>query len=328
MAKVRVAVVSASGTGRKRIIPALRESRICAVTAIHGRNKGLLAEIGNEFGIDTIFTDLEEMIAKRSFDFAVVCSPPFLHRRQVELLVGAGVPVLVEKPLAATLAEGEAIARAARAAGVVIRVAHHLRHHPMFGEIEKELRAETLGELVRARFEWSFRLDKTRQSAVWKLDPTLNGMTPLSDAGIHCVDIAVALFGTGRVVWVEAREQDSGGTFQDVELLTRHGNVSVHTVASWLYGPYSNELLISGRSGEMFCRGFFSERSSNRLRVVANGQEQIVISDSVNPYRAEVEEFAQVVTEPEYQDRGTTIEEAISALEIVAEAGHMLSWGR
>ena len=48
------------------------------------------------------------MIADAEFDIAVVCSPPFLHREQLEMLLRAGLPTLCEKPLA--LSQKDALA--------------------------------------------------------------------------------------------------------------------------------------------------------------------------------------------------------------------------
>ena len=100
MEMVRVGIVSATGTGRKRTLPAMLASETCKVTAVHGRDEAKVRKLGKDFSLKHVYTDLGSMIADGEFDIAVVCSPPFLHLSQLEMLLEAGVPTLCEKPLA------------------------------------------------------------------------------------------------------------------------------------------------------------------------------------------------------------------------------------
>jgi predicted dehydrogenase len=316
--------VSASGTGAKRTIPALQSSTLCSVVAIHGRDAARLARIAGEYHVARTFTDLKAMISDGNFDFAIVCSPPFLHAAQVGLLAHSGVPVLLEKPLASSMADAEEIARVVAETGIPFRVAHQLRHQPIFHEIKRTLKAGDLGEVCRASFEWSFRLNKSAPSASWKLDPNRSGLTPLSDAGIHCLDIAVALLGPGRVIFAHGNWSPESSIFEDVEIVSQHGSVMLHVVASWLYGPYSNPLVIAGKTGSIEAREFFTERSAPSVMVMLQEQKQIIAGRQSNPYRDEVEDFARLLADPEWIDPGTSIGEAIQSLQIVADAERIL----
>lgn len=324
MNSARVAIVSATGTGRKRTIPALAESTVCSVVAIHGRDEARLAQVAREYDIGQVFTDLETMIANSAFDFAMVCSPPFLHRDQMEMLLDAGIPVLVEKPLASTLADAENIARCAANADIPVRVAHHLRHQSIFREIRGAIDSGDLGDVCHANFEWSFRLNRSAPSAAWKLNSQRNGWTPLSDAGIHCVDAAVALFGPGRVLAVEGNLSAGDSIYDDVEIIARHGKVLVHITSSWLYGPYANQLQISGTDGSIVANQFFTERSSESALVTSHGLSRTIRGRDSNPYREEVEDFARLLADPGYLSVATSLEEAIAAMKIIADAEQML----
>ena len=205
MSKVRVGIVSATGTGRKRTIPALSDFSLCTVTAIHGRDETKLHQIAQQFNIADSYTNLEELISERSFDVAVVCSPPFLHYEEVSRLLTAGVPCLVEKPVTLSVTEGTKLKNLSEANSAPLRVAHHLRHQSTFMEIKQAIAQQAVGDLVSASFEWSFTLNRKAPSSAWKLNSAMNGKTSLYDAGIHCVDIAVGLLGPGAVVGINAR---------------------------------------------------------------------------------------------------------------------------
>lgn len=322
--KFRVAIVSASGTGRKRTIPALEDSKLCSVVAIHGRDESRLRDIADTFAIPEVFTDLNAMVAKREFDFAVVCSPPFLHREQVAALLDAGIPTLIEKPLASSLADAKAIESYATAADVVVRVAHHLRHQHIFRQITRAVQQGEIGRVQRAGFEWSFRLNRASSNAQWKLNSAMGAWTPLSDAGVHCVDIAVKLFGSGHVRFAMGQRADRQSVFEDVELITSHTGVITHIVSSWLYGPSANQLYIAGTDGYIVAPAFFTEQSAKEFTIVSGGHMRTVARAEENPYREEVEDFARIVAEPDFDSGATTIAEAIQAMQIVDETESVL----
>ncbi len=324
MSLPRVGIVSATGTGRKRTIPALMASTVCKVTAVHGRNKEKIADLARQFNIPHTYTDLSEMIADAKFDVAVVCSPPFLHLEQVTALVNAGVPTLSEKPLALDEKNAKQLKAAAQARSVLVLVAHHLRHQNTYAEIKAAVTAGEIGEVKSAFFEWSFAMNRSTSSAEWKLDPERNGPTTLSDAGIHCIDIAVGLFGAGVVQGVSSATREAGGTFESCDALVLHNGVQVVIRASRLYGPHSNQLLISGTKGEISAPLFFTERSAEQVKITVGDRDRLIERALTNPYQLEVEDFVQAATEPGFISCGTTLDESIDASRILDEVASIL----
>jgi predicted dehydrogenase len=77
MNDVRVAIIAATGTNRKRVIPAVRKQNLCAIAAIHGRDPGKLAALAAQNGIPRYFVDAERMLDETKPDFVFVGSPPF-----------------------------------------------------------------------------------------------------------------------------------------------------------------------------------------------------------------------------------------------------------
>ena len=69
------------------------------------------------FGQELLFTDLEDMLAKVRPQAVLGYTSTYDHRKVVELCARYAIPVMMEKPLATTYDDGQAIARAARAAG-------------------------------------------------------------------------------------------------------------------------------------------------------------------------------------------------------------------
>jgi len=94
--------------------------------------------------------DLDAIIDDRTITAAIVLTPPAAHRPVVERLAAAGKHVLLEKPLAATPGDAEAVVAACRRAGVVLAVVFQHRYRPAAQALAAQLRAGALGVLASA----------------------------------------------------------------------------------------------------------------------------------------------------------------------------------
>ena len=272
MTMIRVGVVSASGTGRKRTLPAMLASDTCKVTAVHSRDEAKARQLGKDFGLKHVYSDLGMMIADAQFDVAVVCSPPFVHLEQLQMLLPAGIPTLCEKPLALSEDDALKVKALAEQTSTPVMVAHQLRHQSTYAEIKRALAEGEIGEVENASFEWNFLLDRTAPNAAWKLDPALNGPTCLSDAGVHCLDLGIGLFGPGTV-WGANYSRRRGeervkGVIEDCDLLVVHSGIRVRYEVSRLQAARMNHLVISGTRGQITALDFFTEQSAASVQIV------------------------------------------------------------
>jgi 1,5-anhydro-D-fructose reductase (1,5-anhydro-D-mannitol-forming) len=304
-------------------MPAVRDSEICMVTAVHGRDPAKVRQLARDFGVAHHYTDLARMIADGGFDIAIVCSPPFMHREQVEALAIAGIPTLCEKPLALSEKDALSIREMARRTGTLVMVAHQLRHQNTYAAIRTAIAGGEIGEPRSAFMEWSFAMDAEAPNARWKLDPALNGASSLADAGVHCLDLAIGLFGPGIIVGASSPGRGPGRVFEACDVLSLHGNVQVVTRVSRLYGPFSNQLLISGTRGEVHAPLFFTETSAPLVRIVAGKGRRTIRLTPGDRYRQEVEDFATMVQDPGFRSPGTSLDEAVVACRMM-DAAHAM----
>jgi UDP-N-acetylglucosamine 3-dehydrogenase len=94
-----------------------------------------------------LFSDLDALLRAGAPDFAVVAVPTEEHVATVSTLAAEGVHVLVEKPLAATAAEGRALIDACEAAGVHAAVGHVERFNPALLKLREKTQAGDLGQV-------------------------------------------------------------------------------------------------------------------------------------------------------------------------------------
>ena len=133
----------------------------------------------------------EELHLRDDVDAVVLALPPQYHAEFAERLVKAGKDVLVEKPIALTVADAERIVAAARANHRVFMVGHVLRFHPAFETLKALI---DKGELGEVRYIHSHRLGlgkfHTENDALWDLAPhdlsmilAITGTAPLEVRG-------------------------------------------------------------------------------------------------------------------------------------------------
>ena len=105
------------------------------------------------------YVDLDEALRAAAPDIAVVVVPPDAHREVAERCLAAGVPVLVEKPLAGTRADCEALIEAARRADRQLAVSQNYRYRPVIETARRVLASGELGDIGQAQIDFRIHHD-------------------------------------------------------------------------------------------------------------------------------------------------------------------------
>jgi len=116
---VRVGIVGSGFMGRTWAEVAANHAKGTSLIAVTGGTRA--TALAADFGIP-LEPDLDGLLARDDVDAVVLASPPAGHLAQTLAAAAAGKHLLVEKPMAVTLAECDAMNAAARAAGVVLVV--------------------------------------------------------------------------------------------------------------------------------------------------------------------------------------------------------------
>ncbi|MEW2527877.1 Gfo/Idh/MocA family oxidoreductase [Streptomyces sp. NPDC047071] len=147
--------------------------------------------------LDVPYADTYEEAFARRPDAVVVCSENARHRPLVELAAARGVDVLCEKPLAATVADGEAMVAACRAAGVRLAVAHPVRFSPAYAAVKRAVAAGDTGRVLAVSGANNGHMPTRARR--WFADPSLAGGGALMDHTVHIADLLDDLFGARAV---------------------------------------------------------------------------------------------------------------------------------
>ena len=159
-----------------------------------------LAQASAESASLFAFDDTTAMLASGEVDLLYVATPNNAHLGPVLAACEAGVPVLCEKPLAATLADAEAIGRAVGASGVLYGTAFDQRHHPAHRAMRDLVADGAIGRPIAVRIVYACWVDPLWSAdgvsgPNWRVDPEAAGGGAVIDLALHGLDLAAMLVG-------------------------------------------------------------------------------------------------------------------------------------
>ena len=144
--------------------------------------------------------DLSEL-RSAGLDAVYVATPNHLHRAAVESCCAAGIPVLCEKPLAATVDDAERIVSAAERTGVPLAIAYDQRHHPAHRAVAATIARGDIGAVTAIRIVYGCWLgpdwvpDPARPQPNWRIEAAKAGGGAVIDLAPHGLDLVDALLG-------------------------------------------------------------------------------------------------------------------------------------
>lgn len=163
------------------------------MTAVCDLQEAAATAIAEPIGAQ-VFTDYRDLLASGTTDAVIVNTPNSLHCQMSVAAADAGQHVLVEKPMAVTLEDCDAMSVAAQRAGVVLRVGHIQHFMP-----DKIAAAAAIagGAIGQVRLVHDLRTTDYRPGSrsPWFLDPALAGGGAVMNIGAHCLDRTVWLSG-------------------------------------------------------------------------------------------------------------------------------------
>ncbi|MFF1254110.1 Gfo/Idh/MocA family protein [Pseudarthrobacter sp. NPDC058329] len=175
-----------------------------------GRDAAAVSEAAAKYGWSETATDWRTVLDRDDIHIVDICAPGWLHAEIAIAALEAGKHVLLEKPLANTLAEAEAItaaAQAARAKGVQSMVGFNYRRVPALALAKELITDDRVGTVrqVRASYLQDWLADESAPMT-WRLTKDTAGSGALGDIASHAIDQVLFLLGD-RVTDVSGRLQ-------------------------------------------------------------------------------------------------------------------------
>jgi predicted dehydrogenase len=169
MSKTRIAIAGAGYIGRAHL-EVIQASASVTLACVVDPSPAA-AEVAARAGVP-LYPSLQDMLARDRPDGVVLATPNQLHVPQALLCVDAGLPVLLEKPLAINVAEGTTLVEAVEKKGAKVLVGHHRAHSPIMAEACEVIASGRLGRLVAVMGSATFfKPDEYYAGAPWRREP-------------------------------------------------------------------------------------------------------------------------------------------------------------
>lgn len=221
---LRLAVVGCGAVASGHYLPALAALSGARVELLVDRDRRRADTLAGRWGVPATAADAAEVVGRA--DAAILALPNHLHAPVALELLARGVHVLVEKPMALTLAECDAMLAAAEKSGAVLGVGLQFRYFDSTRLVGEVLASGLLGPLrgfdlaLGVISRWQFATD-------FVLRKETAGGGVLADYGVHVLDLLLAWLGPFRAV--RCRHDARGGVESDCELeLTFESGVAGH----------------------------------------------------------------------------------------------------
>ncbi len=156
------------------------------------------------------FTNHEDLLSVDGLDAVSVCTPNSLHASVAMDALAAGMHVICEKPMAATLAQAEQLATAADASDKVFMMGMNNRYRGDTQLLKKYIDAGELGDLYYGKCGWVRRKGVPGMGG-WFTTKAVSGGGPLIDLGVHALDLTWWLMDKPKPVSVSASVFDKLG---------------------------------------------------------------------------------------------------------------------
>lgn len=191
MSKVRFAVVGAGWISQEAFLPAVRQTGNAEVTAIVSGNAAKARRLADFYGIDDVYNyaEFDAMAASGKVDAIYVATPNSSHCEYTVRAAQHRLHALVEKPLATSIADAEAMIAAAKAAGICLMTAYRLHNDPATLRVAELIDSGSIGDARYFSSVFSFQSapDNHRLKAShWG--------GPLQDVGVYCLNAARHIF--------------------------------------------------------------------------------------------------------------------------------------
>jgi predicted dehydrogenase len=227
---LRVALVGYGLAGSAFHAPFIATTPGLRLAAIVTRDEERRARALRDHPDVSLLDSADEIWARAGeFDLVVVAAPNKAHVPVGLAAIAAGLPVMVDKPLAPSAAEGRRLVEAARERGLMLTVFQNRRWDGDFLTVRRLLAEEDLGRVLR--FESRFERWRPQVSGGWRDRPgpeEAGGL--LFDLGAHLVDQVVQLFGPVQSVYAELEIRRPGAEVDDDDFvaLEHAGGVRSH----------------------------------------------------------------------------------------------------
>lgn len=192
---IRWGILGAGDIVRKRVARAISDQPSCQLVAAWRRDQARLADFCRDFDVPRACTTEAELLDDPDIDAVYIATPVSLHLPEALAAARTGKHVLVEKPMARSVAECDQMIAACSAQGVKLGVAYYRRFYPVVNRMKELLASGAIGQAlsVSAVTTTPFAI-APGEEGYWRVHASEGGGA-LMDIGSHRLNLFLDLLG-------------------------------------------------------------------------------------------------------------------------------------
>ncbi|MDX1359693.1 MAG: Gfo/Idh/MocA family oxidoreductase [Clostridia bacterium] len=282
MKKVKWGIIGAGGIADRRTMPGMELAENAEIYAVMEVNMEMASALKEKYNAAKAYDNEAELLADPVVEAVYIASPVVYHKKQAMMAADAGKHILLEKPIALTVEEGQEVIDYCRKKGVLLATGFMMRYHAYHQAMKKLVDEGKLGQIVSCRAQLTCWYPDIPGN--WRQSKATSGGGALMDMGVHCLDLiqyitgykAKRAAGMTSTLTFDYEVEDSGAMLVELE------NGAICQIESHFNIPDAaarGRFEIYGTKGSMLAEGTISQ--------VEGGKLDVMISDDSLEYDAQ-----------------------------------------
>lgn len=260
MDSLRIAIVGAGAIAQRNANEAARSGN-ATVIGVYDTNPKVARDMANALGA-SFFTSYEDLLEDKDVEAVLISTPHFLHKDQAVMAAQAGKHILIEKPMANSLDEAEAIIAACEKHKVMFTVNYSFRYLPKIQMARKLVEDGALGDITGAQLishqfkdpgYWTGARSNSPDD--WRASREKSGGGLLMMTTCHTIDYMYYITGLkASRIYSEYGTLNSSAEVEDIITISfrlDNGAVGCHSASSIMRGTMQSEDRIWGTKGTL-----------------------------------------------------------------------------
>lgn len=282
--KLKVCVAGLNHDHIYNILNAYKNGKV-DIIGIAEPDRNLWKKYGKQFNLpDAVFyTDLKTMLKGKKPDAVLGYNAVGNHVDIVEVCARLGIPVMVEKPLAATLDQAKRIEALAGQYHIKVLTNYETTWYPSYNDVYKSVNNDSIGSIKKMVFHDGHQGPKeigcSKEFLAWLTDPVLNGAGALNDFGCYGADLATWFMHGQQPIAVTAiarhyKPEVYPKVEDDATILVEYPGATAQIEASWNW-PFSiKDLEVFGEYG--YYHAFNGTEIAGRMRENKKSEKTVI----------------------------------------------------
>lgn len=282
MQKVKWGIIGAGGIADRRTMPGMELAKNAEIYAVMEIDMDAAKALKKKYKAKEAYSNEADLLADPNVEAVYIASPVVHHKRQAMAAADMGKHILLEKPIALTVEEGQEVIDYCKEKGVMLATGFMMRFHAYHQAMKKLVDEGKLGQIVSCRAQLTCWYPDIPGN--WRQAKATSGGGALMDMGVHCLDLiqyitgykAKRAAGMASTLTFDYEVEDSGAMLVELE------NGALCQIESHFNIPDAaarGRLEVYGTKGSMLAEGTISQ--------VEGGKLDVMISDDSLEYDAQ-----------------------------------------